>query len=114
MASKWFEPFALGSRDVPWLGLLGSGGDVIMVGDKRIRWWVVDASSWRRPSAEEGEDPPRRRWGDVGDTGDGGDRPSLLAAASHLAAISVVYTGAEHECASWWAAAPLSSGREIE
>ena len=50
----------------------------------------------------------------MGDAGDGGDRPWLLAAASHLAAISTVYTGAELECASWWAAAPRSSGREIE
>jgi hypothetical protein len=34
--------------------------------------------------------------------------------ASHLAAISIVYTGDERECVRRCAAAPRSSGREVE
>ena len=50
----------------------------------------------------------------MGDIGDVGGRPWPVMVASHLAAISIVYTGDERECARWCAAAPRSSGREVE
>ena len=50
----------------------------------------------------------------MGDIGEVGGRPWPVMVASHLAAISIVYTGDERECVRWCAAAPRSSGREVE
>ena len=102
MASKWFEPLALGCRrEAPPLGLLSSDG----IGEKLIRCWAGDdASSRRRPRGD-----------------DVGGRPWSVVVASHPAAISIVYTGdelGEHPGGRRDGAGSMvrdrSSGREVE